>query len=511
MIAPEPNPARTSDDDAVLDDLRHKLARLTAEPGLGGNAIGVPEWDRELWSLGRKWIESNSGKLAQSGNKPAERVNDVYLATQVAADGGHTALIGDFVRALADEPGTSPHLILTNLVGENPPPLAESIRERTGIAASNIIVLRDGSLGERMEQLFACLLALQPKRLFLFQHPVDPLAAVVAQPEISPERYLVHFADAMPTFGLYLPGVRVVDLNPVASAMSRQIGLDPASLPLTAPDPGPRPAGFLQRGKLVTATSGRPEKFSAPYSLSYPDTVGVVLRSTGGWHVHIGRLEDAMLLRIREVLGRAGLPQDRFIHVPWAGSVAKALWEHQCDVYLSSFPVDGARTNAEVLASATPHLRHSASSGRKDSSPTYPIEGGSLWHSWEDLTSILHELSDSALLEAKSRLMRANYESLHHPRIFAERLADILAGGRGWEDPLAHERDHRALSRMLRSLATQLIHRTDEVKKQEKRIDFLQGQRKRSEERIARLETERDQRLKGRSLRAKFLRWLSGD
>ncbi len=516
MIAPEPNPARTSDDDAVLEELRHKLARLTDEPGLGSNSLGVPDWDRELWLLGRKWIDSNSGKISRSAGSSAGRKNDVYLATQVAADGGHTPLIGDFVRALADESGTTPtgrasHLILTNIVGENPPPLDESIRERTGIPAANIVVLQDGSLGERLEQLFSHLLELRPKRLFLFQHPVDPLAAVVAQPEISPERFLVHFADAMPTFGLHLPGMRVIDLNPFASAMSRVMGLESALLPLTAPDPGPRPCGFLQRGKLVTATSGRPEKFTTPYFLNYPDTVGVILRSTGGWHVHIGRLDDEMLLRIREVLTAAGLPQDRFTHVPWAGSIARALWEHQCDVYFSSFPVDGARTNAEVLASATPHLRHSKEPGKTNAPLASQIEGGASWHTWEDLTSVLQKLSDPAVLLEKSRLMRMNYDKLHHPRIFAERLSEILAGGQGWSDPLAHERDHRALNRMLRSLVTVLIQRTDEVKKQEKRIDFLQDQRKRFQEKIARLDSERDQRSKSRSLRAGILRWLSRD
>ncbi len=182
MIAP--------DDDAVLEHLRHKLARVTAEPGIGTNAVGVPDWDRQLWHRGRKWIDSNSGRITQSASPPGGRKNDVYLATQVAADSGSTPLIGDFVRALADESGTIPpgsasHLIMTNIVGENPPPLAESVRERPGVPAANIIVLEDGSLAQCMEQLFAHLLELQPLRLFLFRLPVDPLTAVVTQPEIS--------------------------------------------------------------------------------------------------------------------------------------------------------------------------------------------------------------------------------------------------------------------------------------------------------------------------------------
>ncbi|MDQ6914016.1 MAG: hypothetical protein M3128_14205, partial [Verrucomicrobiota bacterium] len=367
---------------------------------------------------------------------------DVYLATQLYVDGGHTALIGDFVRALGQE--KTARLILTNIENLNPAPLPETIRSRLAVAPKNISILTGESLAVRLESLVAQLLETKPRRLFLFHHPDDPIACAASQPEIARQRIMVHHTDFAPSLGLHLPGIQLIDLNPIAASVSRVLGLTSSWLPLFAPDPGPRPAGFLRRGKVVTASSGGAFKFTRDYFYSYPRTVAIVLRETGGWHVHIGGLEAKTLSEIEEALAREGVARERFIHIPWVFSVAKALWENDVDLFLASFPLDGARTSAEVFASATPYLGHSAN-------PRSDADGKIFWNTWDRLNEILHA-ADEKFLEEHARISRRIYEDLHQPREFRARLLRILDGQGGREDPQAEQRDLRTMKGMLRAL-----------------------------------------------------------
>jgi hypothetical protein len=288
--------------------------------------------------------------------------------------------------------------------------------------------------------------------LFLFHHPDDPVACAAVQPGISPQTFLVHHADTIPTFGLYLPGIQIIDVTPSAAATSHVQGFSPALLFLTTPDPGPRPVGFLQRGNLVTATCGSDHKFRIEPPHSYPEAVGVMLRATRGWHVHIGPLQDYQLSAIYDVLNATNVDRDRFIHLPWTDSLAKALWENACDLYFASFPVGGARSNIEVFASATPHLCYTSRPNWTVDPDTLRPEGGLVWRSLEELRIELENVADARLLEEKSKLMRAAYERLHHPRAFAARLKGILEGSNGMEDPHKSNREHRAIERMIDGL-----------------------------------------------------------
>ena len=521
---------------ASLEECQKEQRRLCAQPGLGARALGLRECDWTLWRIGREWLKGHNSALRTTISAPSGP--DVYLATTLYPAGGHTALIGDFVRALNSK-AKSAHLILTNVNGTNSLPLSEEIRSRTEIPAVGITSLEEGSLLDRLELLFAQLLTLRPGRLFLFHHPDDPLASVVAQPEIADQLVLVHHADRTPSLGLHVPGIQIIDLNPIAASMSRLLGLGAEWLPLAAPDPGARPPGFLRRGALVTASSGSPHKFTRDYLYGYAETVGVILNHTRGWHLHIGWLEEKTLKEIGSALRAKNLEPDRFIHVPWTQSVATCLWEHEVDLFLSSFPIDGARTKVEVMASATPYLGHSvrfvAQSHRSEIDP----ESGLGWRTWEDLAAILQRVADPALLKEHSDSMRLSYERMHHPRVFAQQLSAILAGEGGREDPSWKERDQRSTQGMLSSLTTaisqgpknvtamledqevRLDARTaaqaqvlaarwkEDLGEQERRVAALREENRQLKEEVKELRRVQERWREGQSFRAKLRRWLS--
>jgi hypothetical protein len=444
----------------LLTQARDYVESLHARPGLGRIASGLPEYDWRLWQLGRLLLDERQPPNDRA--TPAHsRGPDIFLATELYEEGGHTALIGDFVAALQnDQAGTAPRLIVTNLFDRHDRCLPDRIRLRTGIAPENVHVISGPSLERRLDELITVLLELRPRNLFLFHHPQDPLASVVGRPEIATQTFLVHHVDARPSLGLHLPGVRVIELNPFAASLGRLRRLPIELLLLTAPDPGPRPCGFLARGRLATATCGSAYKYETDYAYHYEEAVSTVLRTTGGWHHHIGPLSDEALAKISASLKRAKLDSDRFVHVPWVPSLAKALWQHQCDVYLASFPIDGARAYVEVSASATPYLAHRSAPSRPGErwalNPTVAAE----WDTLEALASTISKMSDTAVLADHATRQRRSYDLHHHPAVFRRTLQNIMAGLHGQSDPDEAPRDEWMMRSLLETLSRSLIAST---------------------------------------------------
>lgn len=490
--------------EAELEQIRGQIHQVHTVPVVGARAFGVPELDARLWALGRQWLQEIKPREAAAPG-PGDGGPDVYLATEVHLHGGHTLLMGDFVRTLGHE--RLPHLILTGLHGTVSGGLSAEVQERTGIAAGRTHLLATGTLGTRALELLRLLDRLRPRRLFLFHHPDDPLPCLAAHPTLAAQTVLVHHADSMPCFGLHLPGVRVIEVNPVAAAMSRLLGIEPGLLPLTCLDPGPRPAGFLKCGTLVTATCGSQSKYVSPHAYDYPTTVRVILEATGGQHVHIGGLDGPMQSRIFQALERGGVAPDRFVHVPWAPSLTAALWEHGCDVYFSSFPIDGARVNVEVMAAGVPHLRFATRSEASLEPFELSLNGGMVWRTWEELAAVLHRAADAGFLQEKSDLLRRSYERLHHPVRFAESLRDILNGGAGFVDPVGDAREGRLQGTLVRALASSAMKLDGSLKQQRARVDTLVSQQKSLRDEVRRLEKELKTRRSRPGLLVRWREW----
>ena len=254
-----------------------------------------------------------------------------------------------------------------------------------------------------------------------------------------------------------MPDITLIELNPLGAAIARAQRLSPELLPLTCPDPGPRPHGFLRNGALVTATSGTPLKFDGDYAYTYPEAIALILKTTGGRHIHIGPLNDELTGGIDQALRREGIDPRGFVHRPWVPSVAKALWDCDCDVYVASFPTDGARALVEVAASGTPYLAHTRRPHRNPENDPMTGAGTGWWRNWDELEARLGELSDRRRLETRSEQMRQRYMRFHHPSVFERTLDDILAGKEGLADPQAAGRDRAMLALITAALADDVI------------------------------------------------------
>ena len=480
---------------------------------LASHAIGVPALDQELAALGKELRAARQKELGTPAPTSFPGP-DVYLATHLPSPGGHSLLLGDFVAALSETGGgQTPHVFLTNLNLYPGGAIAEPLVDSLGIPPDRLHVLTETSPGAKLEHLLDALTEIRPTRLFLFHLPGDPIPVAAAAAGLAGKLYLAHHADARPCLGLHLDGMLALELHPFGAASSRVLGIPHEMLPLTAPDPGPRPAGFLRRGTLTTAACGRKSKFRLDSQPSYPQAVLTILQSTQGRHAHFGPLLDEVLGEIHRLLRAHSIPADHFIHVPWVPSLGQALWDHGCDVYLSSFPVDGARANAEVAASGTPFLKRVSPARAGEAPDPFQPAGALYWSTLEELAARLAECRDMEFLAEKSRVIRAHYERLHHPRVFRETLQRILDGGSGINDSQVEKRQVLRMSKMIRSLAEAEFRRTETemAREQQWRAEAakLAERCTKLHLRLKKLEEERKLLFpKGTGWRARFRRWL---
>ncbi len=492
-----------------LERLRDRMELLHEVSGMQRCSLGMDDWDQRLAAIGVAAFERVRGS-----RQPLEQDGpNVFLASLVHLHGGHTALMGDVIRSLKSGVGGNNkdcRLLLTDIFQQQEVPLPQGLLERLNLSPGEIEIMAADTLDGKLTELMACLVKLRPGRLFLSHHPQDPLGSALAIPEICNERYLLHHADYKPAFSLMVQGLTPIEFSPSACAFSLVQGLQPVLLPLRAEDYGQRCDGFLRRGALTTATCGCEHKYTNDHIFPYAETVLQVLLKTGGWHVHMGPLDERMLDAIAARLDTAAVDAERFIHLPWVDSLTKALWEHQVDVYLASYPIDGARAQAEVTAAGVPIVSFRKGIQRQervsdtddteqsrnindDSTAEDPllIHGRRMWRNYADLRNILEELSKLEVLEEASRKTRASYERLHHPDRFDETLTDILNGYAGREGGVDSQYLKQANSRALGSFSSYLIKSGDEMAnklaEQKQRIDFLQEQRRKQDKRLKEL------------------------
>jgi hypothetical protein len=365
------------------------------------------------WKESKRWF----ARAAVPGG-PASL--DIYIASQLYRSGGHTPLIGDFVRAAA-----RPAVLLITNIEITTRKLERSILDRVGLPPSQVRVCKKQGLRDKFLWLTDLLDRYRPNRIFLFNHPQDAVAVAACQPRSGQRLVFVHHADRIPSVGAFLPFASHVDLTPFCFNCCRQLSAIAGNVfvPLVARDEGCRDFATPRAGfaGLRTASVGYGYKFRHDYAPNYVSVIAQLLRLTGGCHVHIGDLNEDYRDRFMSALKGIGVAPDRLIYIPHVPSVWRAMSELDIDLYIGSFPIRGARTSVEVIGSGTPAVWH-VTDGRSlfhDTHMKYPE--AATWRSPDELLAIVRRI-DGDWIVRQSRAARSHYEHHHHPRILAPQL-----------------------------------------------------------------------------------------
>lgn len=271
------------------------------------------------------------------------------------------------------------------------------------------------------------LICLSPKTVWLFNHHQDSVAVSAVQPNLSYHLKFFHHGDHHLCLGVYLKYADHIDLHPMGFHNCRKILSisDNKYMPLVAKDFGclrGHQKNHIRSG-VITCTAAGFNKLEVPYPVQYVDVIPELLRTTGGKHIHIGRLSKLAIWHIRRALRNAGVDCDAFIYVPHVPSVWLALQKYRVDLYIASFPYGGGRTLVEVMGAGVPVAVHSHIFSRMLGASDMAYEGAFVWRDPTELYDFIRHISYEQLA-VLGNIARQWYDCYHREEILQRALSD---------------------------------------------------------------------------------------
>ncbi|HMS83260.1 MAG TPA: glycoside hydrolase family 99-like domain-containing protein [Nitrospira sp.] len=386
--------------DFVTDVLRSELSLA--------NVFGSKCLDNLCERIGLEvW---RSEQKVQEGEGRVDRNLDVFVATELYREGGHTAVIEQIIGA---QPERNHKILLTDIFRRAD---YQSICERFAGLRVSIECAPKTTLLDKLKWLRGRLVSLGPSRTFLFNHHQDAVAIAVTQPKLNSEVIFYHHADHQLCLGVFLTSVVHVDPHNLGFFNCRnKLGIDHNIYwPLAFKDSGPRPSSllFLSEGMLRTCSSGNSGKFERHYRYSYPEEVPNLLKVTGGVHIHVGALSSRAMQVIHDGLEKRGIAKERFVLIPWVQSLWHTIIEQRVDLYISSFPLGGGLAGVEVMGSATPMVVHESYLSRFHGGSDLVYPEAFKWKTVSELYEFLQRLTPDKLAQ-QALLARRHYEQYY--------------------------------------------------------------------------------------------------
>lgn len=397
------------------------VERIVTEPICTSQVFASHDLDQLCLAIGRHSLatlpfQQKSLPLGVQGGATI-----VYLVSRLQRSGGHSRLVQDFIRS---QPSKN-HLILSTEVGG---PSDVDFYLKLFAKEENVRFIRapGGNFEARLRWLQLTLLSTQPEHTYLFNHHQDSVAVAALVPDIDLVGSFCHHGDHHICLGVHLDHLNHIDLHPMGYHHCRNdLGIENQYLPLTFEDKG-FPDGRAHETRtqgLVTATAAKSNKVEIPYYVSYMDLIPRVLKATGGYHIHIGKLTPWALRRMRSQMRKLGVDLNRLVYFEWTPSVWKSLQEHHVDLYLASFPYGAGLTLIEAQGAGIPVALHRHMFSRVLSGLELAYEEAFSWSNPDELLSYVSTLKVSRI-QRESFLARAHFEKFHRSEITEHYLRD---------------------------------------------------------------------------------------
>lgn len=327
---------------------------IITEPFCAGRVFGSKELDSFCELIGRS--NYNTIKSHTIPKTETETHIIIYIVTKLKKTGGHTRVIKDFINLM---PNCSHYILSTEISGRSD---FEYFKDSL-FSCSNVVIecAPNSSFLNKLSWLQHRLISINSKKVYLFNHHQDSVAVASIQSEMKLDAYFYHHADHHFCLGIFLSFLKHIDPHPMGFHNCRnELGINNIYVPLTVVDRKPIFAGykFLSNKKLTTCTAANSNKTEIPYFISYMELVPELIKSTGGKHIHIGRLTPWALYKIRRGMLANSIDPSRFIYIPWVPSVWVALVELHVDLYIASFPYGGGLTLIEAMGAGVPIAVH---------------------------------------------------------------------------------------------------------------------------------------------------------
>jgi glycosyltransferase involved in cell wall biosynthesis len=155
--------------------------------------------------------------------------------------------------------------------------------------------------------------------------------------------------------------------------------------------------------QFTTATAAAREyKIATEYKYSYFKVVALILQKLDAQHIHFGPLSEDAKTGLLVELGKVGVDQDRFIHIPWADDFGDSLIEMGVDVFIAPFPICSARLAIEVMSCGIPSLNHKAENPTLPEAGDFVEPGQPSWDRPDALVKSLLKMDEDILRDLSS-------------------------------------------------------------------------------------------------------------
>lgn len=404
----------------VMYRIHDFVERIITEPTCTAQVFASRDLDELCLRIGRQSLANSAAPQVDLWAVRTSGATVVYLVSRLQRSGGHSRLVQDFIRAQPEKN----HLILSTEVG-GPSDIDHYSKIFSTLENVRFVRAPRGNFQARLEWLQSILLATQIEHVYLLNHHQDSVAVSALVPELGLKGSFIHHGDHHLCLGVHMEHLDHVDLHPMGYHYCRdELGVNNRYLPLTFEDKQcvSIQTDFMHGGPLTIATAGGFNKIEIPYYVSYLDTIPLVLKVTGGKHIHIGRLTPWARWRIYRQMRKHGVPKDRFIYIKWVPSVWKALQEHKVDLYLASFPYGAGLTLIEAMGAGVPVIMHKHMYSRVLSSLELAYPEAYCWSDPDELLAHLSGLQPERLVRERY-LARQQYERFHRPEILQNYLS----------------------------------------------------------------------------------------
>jgi hypothetical protein len=394
----------------ALEAIQTFATDIILDPASVGRIFVSPELDKLCKYIGEEKVVNTVS------DQYRERSGTVILASEISKVGGHTELIKDIVRLQIFDGPVS--LVLTDFITRVEPKLLFDFSNEYKIP---IKVSRGENPDVKFTNTLHLIYSCASKRLVLLNNNEDSslVAAAFAAKAAGWINEVVYIHHGDHHLSLGASSVEFIHIDPHQMGYfqcKNEFGNRPNRYwPLTVNiDKVPtRVASFMSTGCLVTCSSGRAEKFEqGAYLYDYWTLIPQFIARGKGVHIHIGELLSEQYERLCAEMSLLGLSIDRFVHIPWVDSVARALVEYKVDLYISSFPLGGGKATLEAMASGTPLLMHESYLSRFHGGVDIAYPDAFVWRDESEFLSVLNGLDGDVLLQHSIKA-KAHFDKFH--------------------------------------------------------------------------------------------------
>jgi len=395
----------------VISEIAVFVGAVTNDADSCGIVFSSSELDQACQKIARAYQA-----LHEKDNSPKRsKFGTLVIITEVPKYGGHISLLRDLINLeMLEKPV---NILATNyLVNTVDNSSFENYCRDKGIIFLNLRIADSKNILEEMQNIFN---QFSPKNLMLMAHNHDALALVSCLMYEAEQKYFIHHGDHHLCLGAASSEFLHVDLtNWSYHHCKDHIGLKGNYyLPLVVCDPFEfNYSDFPEKeisNQFITCTSGRGSKFIND-GMRFEDFVPMIMKVTNDNHVHIGEISDNQLSGIKSTCERLHVDFNRFIHIKKVDSLSKEWILQKVKLYLSSFPITGAKSNIEAMSLGLPIILFENPSSRILSGIDFTYPDALSWSSYAGLLKILEDLKvNPGILLEHSKFSKDYYLKYH--------------------------------------------------------------------------------------------------